>query len=113
MKVALRRGKKVEAKEADFALTNHARAPGVSAFLARFDLCNHRLIEHSKHSHRHNYLLQLALRQFFRMATPPGLAYAASSDRVTVDRGYLNALVRRRVYLLLTQVNVQLADFSH
>ena len=57
MNVALRRGKKVEAKEADFALSNHARAPDASAFLARFDMCNHRLIEHSKHSHRHNYLL--------------------------------------------------------
>lgn len=46
------------------------------------------------------------------MATPPGLAYVENSDKVTVDRGYLNALVRRRVYLLLTQVNVQLTDFS-
>ena len=47
------------------------------------------------------------------MAIPPGLAYVGNSDKdkVTVDRGYLNALVRRRVYLLPTQVNVQLTDF--
>lgn len=45
------------------------------------------------------------------MAIPPGLAYDGDSGKVTVDRGYLNALVRRRVYLLPTQVNVQLTDF--
>lgn len=88
-------GRKLQAKEADFALSNHARAPGVSAFLARFDLCNHRLIEHSKHSHEHAHLLAICFATYSRMAAPPGLAYAGNSDRVTVDRGYLNALVRR------------------
>jgi hypothetical protein len=109
--VALRGRKKVEAKEADFALSNHARAPGVSAFLARFDLCNHRLIEHSKHSHKHNLLLPTCFAILFRMAAPPGLAHIGDEDRVTVDRAYLNALVRRRVYLLLTHEIVQLTDF--
>lgn len=93
--VALRGGKKVEAKEADFALSNHARAPGVSAFLARFDLCNHCLIEHSKHSHQHNLLLPAYFATLFGMAAPPVLAHIGDSDRVTVDRAYLNALVRR------------------
>jgi hypothetical protein len=94
--VALRGGKKVEAKEASFALSNHAFSSSVSAFSSAFrrvQPLSYRTLQTLTPTQPppSNFVCDT----FCKMAAPPGLAHVGNSDIVTVDRGYLNALVRR------------------